>query len=508
MLSSIRKRFERATAVIAPFDVRCCLILIALPLGYKLLSFDFTGLGDLCSRAPIARFSPVWLEDALIANRCILFAGDRTRYLQVVAAVLLAAVCVRPSRWLLAPAIVLVWLLDTAAYQYRFNIYTLSTPLALLTLLFVTPVRLGTAASWSLRPSADAKLAMLVCLTYVASYYVLAGAAKLIFDWRWVWVVKIGNYYPISYLWYIQVLPEPIDTVARLAAERLRAAPWLDVGSAMLVLVEQFLWLLAPFSMIVRLHAGLFACGYHMVVLLTTGIVFTTWMPIALAVSLPFSVIGRRFGSALHPVACGDNRNVPAGALKPVVVACAVGLTMACALLPSKGHNYPPFFNYLAFGWRYPEPADIKPFYRIGVASMARPGIVPMPLGHGGFLEFLQVSYIGVCLGLIVENRDNAAIRSQYTNHAQSLLMVTRSREANGWLLGRWRGPDHLLSDPGDHDLHETRRFYIMRGTPLAPTTDGKPVRASWKICGEFDLDAPTDETVKLYERCVDAKPE
>jgi hypothetical protein len=490
--------FRTSMAGIAPFDVRCMLALICLPLAWKILSLDFTGLGDLCTRPVIFTFYPLWLRDWLVERRCFFFLGDRTRYLQLIAAAFLVCTVLRPSRWLLLPAIGSVWLLDTGAALYRFNFFTIDTPLALLVLVAICPVNLRAAAGWGVHASTNARIVFLACFTYVATYYVLAGLAKLMFDWRWSFVVKIGNYYPISFLWHGQTMPEPIDTIARVSSEAMLAHPWLDTANAMLVLIEQFAWLAAAFSVLVRAHAGLFSAAYHIVVALTTGIMFVTWIPVALAVSLPFSAIRRWFQRKRTMVVASDT---PIG--RPVASTWVILLAFGVACFPSKGTVVPPFYNYLAFGWRYPALEEMKPIYRIGFRVPESQEIRPLPLHHAGFLDFMHVGYLDVSARYYMEQHENEASRQHFSESIRSLLTVLRPSDANGWLLGKWRAPVHLYSDPGQVEVHTLRRFLLLHGTPV-PGIDGRPAGAHWRICGDIDLDEPDTSTmVTLNENCA-----
>jgi hypothetical protein len=485
-------------AGLSPFDARCMLALVALPLAWKLLSLDFTGLGDLCDRPPIFSFHPQWLKDLLVENRCLLFQGSRTRYIQSASAALLVLSVLSPSRFFLVPAIILAWLLDTGAALFRFNFFTLDTPIALLVLIAICPVRLSSAARLSLVPSADARVLFTACFTYVATYYVLAGLAKLVFDWRWPFVVKIGNYYPISFLWHGQTMPEPIDTIARVASQAMIESPWLDTMSAFVVLVEQFLWILAPFSVILRAHAGLFSAGYHVVVALTTGIMFVTWIPIALAVSIPFSAIARFFTKTT------DENLVEASGGRRYLAGAVAALAFAAACLPSRGTVVPPFYNYLAFGWRYPYFEEMKPFYRIGFRHPAEGTIKSLPLHHAGFLDFMHVGYLDVSARYVVESEPASAVKTHFSEAIRSLMSVMRSRHANGWLLGSWRSPVHLISDPGDLEIHKMHEFLILQGTPLQ-SQNGHPASARWRICGYIDLSqTATESVVRTLPQCVD----
>jgi hypothetical protein len=392
--------------------------------------------------------------------------------------------------------------LDSGAYLYRFNIYTLDTPLALLTLLFLSPVHLHKAAEWNAQPRRDAQLAMLVLLTFVSTYYLLAGMAKFAFDPNWASVVRVGNYYPISYLWHGQIMPEPIDTFARVSSEVLRARPWLDTLSSAIVLIEQFVWVLAPISLVARIHAGLFAVAYHFVVMLSTGIVFLTWMPIALAVTLPFSTIARRLGWVASTAAASSQNLTFANR---ALLAAAITVAFLAAWLPSRGTVYPPFYNYHSFGWRYPAFAEMKPFYRIGFRNPKDNKITAIPLHHGAFLDFIQAGYLDTSSRLLVEQRGNLAIETAYKTNVLSLLLALRPREANGWLLGRWRAPNHLLSEPGDIDVYKIRQFKILKGYPL-PSVNGRPAQVRWQVCGEIDLDHPiVERRVITHEVCNDA---
>jgi hypothetical protein len=499
--AKVRNWFDQATGSYCPFDVRCLLLLLCWPLAYKIVSLDFSALGDLCARPALGRFAPQWLESAFNDSRCLLFEGMRTRWMQTLAAGLLILTPMKPSRWLLAPAVALVWLMDTGAFQYRFNMYTLSTPNALLLLVCLTPARFPRAPSWSLNPDPASRLIMLSCLTYVSAYYVLSGISKLTFSVNWINDVKIGNYYLVSYLWHGQTMPWPVDGIASFTSRSLLQYPLLDKAGAAIVLIEQLLWLAAPFSVKGRAQAAVFAALYHVAVALMTGIVFITWIPIALAVGIPFSSLARRFGKMpAQPV----QRASASGRGSSAALAFALLFPPAAALLPVFAAPVPPFFNFRAFGWKYPAVAEMKPFYRVGYRDSQASSYAPLPLHHGGFIDFLHTGYLDTVFRVLIENRGSAPIQTLYGAHAVSLLTATRPRGANGWLLGRFKAPSHLLSDPGPRDFDHLRQFVILRGTPL-PSINRRSALASWEVCGEVNLDRPEPGAVLLYESCVRA---
>lgn len=488
----------RATTGVAPLDVRLLLCFICLTLAYKLLSLDFAALGAMCARPPLYSFRPAWLQDLFTASRCQIFAGAMPRVLPVVAAGLLVATAARPSRLLALPALILVWIVDTAAYQFRFTLYTIDTPMALLALLCLVPVRLSRAARWDGQPHADAALAMLICVAYVASYYVLAGASKLIFDWRWAWIVAIGNYYPVSWLQTAQVMPDSIEPFARHASEFLRAHRPLDTIGAAVVLIEQFLWIWAPFSVLLRFHAGIFAAAYHGIVLLMTGIAFVSWIAIAIGVSVPFSAIWRRFrtGGWHSQSKCQSARRW---------TLCSVGLvSVFAACLSAGGAPYPPFHNYLQFGWRYRNLQEIGPFYRLGYRDPRSGQVEAIGLGHGGFMEFRHSAGLNRWVGDIIRHHGDPQRSGAARAYLETMLVAMRPPGSNGWLLGEGRHPDHLLSVVDQIDLTSLSEFLLLQGTPLPPK-EGRPARASFQACGTVHFERSSGlARITTWEACLD----
>jgi hypothetical protein len=491
-------RFNRATATFAPMDVRALLVLVCLPLAYQLLSFDFSALGDLCDRQPFYDLRPHWLIALLTSSRCALFAGNRANALAVATVCFLALSVIRPSRIVLGAAIVFAWTIDTVAAQFRFNMFTTDTPLALLTLVFLSPVRISRAAAWEATPNRDAQIAMLVCLIFVATYYVQAGISKLLFDWHWVEVVRIGNYYPRTWLWFSQVMPSSIEWIARPVSEFLRAHPIADAIGASIVLFEQFAWLAAPFGRSARMQAAIFAALYHLTVMLVTGIVFSTWIPIALAVAAPLSSLRRWRRRRMRD---GSAAEVPVIA-QPVAVLYVVLLASAAAWIPTRGWPYPPFYNYQAFGWRYPAVSEIKQIYRLGYRDVASGDIDVVPLGYGGFLEYRHVALLSQATEQILKPDSSAATVAYYEDRIETLLIAARPANANGWLLGRWRLPDHLMSNSGDVRITEITDFLLLKGIPR-PSTDGTPARALFEICGDVRFDRGSGHaTFDIYPVC------
>ena len=145
----------------------------------------------------------------------------------------------------------------------------------------------------------------------------------------------------------------------------------------------------------------------------------------------------------------------------------------------------------------------MKPFYRIGYRDWTTSNLSSLPLHHGAFLDFIQVGYLDTSSRLLVERRGDASIATTYKTHVLSLLMALKHPEANGWLLGRWRAPNHLLSEPGV-EVYKIRQFLILKGHPLAGV-DGRPAQVRWQICGAIDLDYPVeDRRVTIEETCHD----
>jgi hypothetical protein len=476
-------RFIQATSTFAPMDVRVLLTTLCLVLAHKLLSFDFSALGELCERAPFFDLRPQWLMSILTSSRCSLFAGSRANSLAVAAALFLILTAIRPSRLLLAPAIIFAWIIDTGAAQFRYNMYTTDTPLALLTLLFLTPVKMSKAAHWHATPSRDAQIAMLGCLIFVATYYIQAGISKINFDWRWSEVVRVGNYYNISWLWHSQDMPDLIDLLARAHSKYLLSNPFADTFSAFVVLVEQFLWLGALLAPTLRFHAGVFAAVYHFMVMCVTGIAFVTWIPIALAVTAPLSSLQR--WRTKSPGTELSNARADLRCWQVLYVAVLASLV---AWVPAGGTSYPPFYNYLAFGWRYQDASEIKQIYRAGFRNLSTGAIDVIPLGHGAFLDFRHSGLLATTTEMLVKSQGNPAAVTLYKDRFESLLIAMRGPEANGWLLGRGKSVDHLLGKPGEVRAVDLTEFLLLKGAPVS-LTEGRPWRAAFEVCGAVNFD-------------------
>jgi hypothetical protein len=476
-----------------PFDVRCMLSVIVLATAWKLLSLDFSALKDLCARPAQASFSPVLLYSAVASARCRLFTTVPPAVVQIATACALAAFVVKPTRFILIPALAGLWLIDTSAALYRWNLYDLDTPLAILVLLSVLPVSLRSAASASAIPHPAARLVALTALSYVSTYYVLAGVSKFMFaGWDWPFVVAIGNYYPANYLWYGQELPGLVDTVAALVSTGYRRHPVLDMASALIVLVEQFVWLLAPASLFFRLHAAVFTTGYHVVVAMTTGIIFFTWLFIPLAVSVPFSLLLKRR---------------PAGLLlappkrQKLILSGAAALAVLAAVLPVVTRTIvPPFYDYAHFGWRYKALHEWGELYQVGFVSPRTGELDIVPLNQAGFLEYRHVSALGVYAEMALTKKDPASLHVA-GNGIRTMLVAMRPPGANAWLLGPLAAPAHLLDRDRGVDVSKISTFYLMKGR--AYEVANRPARVHWTVCGEVAVRGPAGaEAFRFCEAC------
>jgi hypothetical protein len=160
------------------FDVRIMFALIALPAAWKVLSLDFSALSEICNRPALFTFAPQFLYGLLLNNRCLIFGNLSPSILQEMAAFLLVVFVIFPKRVFLLPAIVLLWIIDSTAVMYRYTLYTIDTPMALLTIIFFTPVSFRCFSGVGMRPSPKARLLIFAAFAYVATYYVLAGVSK------------------------------------------------------------------------------------------------------------------------------------------------------------------------------------------------------------------------------------------------------------------------------------------------------------------------------------------
>lgn len=471
------------------------LCLLTIPAAWKLLSVDFYALSTICASPALFSFAPSIPYHLLDTGQCAIWSFLPVRAAQIICAALLVATAAFPRRILLIPALLLLWLIDTSSYLYRGTMYTLDTPMATLLIACMVPVSFKRAFSGdSLTANPAARLIVLAPMLYVATYYVLAGLAKFHFAWNWPSVVKVGNYYPISFLWHSQTMPSMIDTIARASSDLYLSNPTLDKTSSFVVLIEQFLWLAAPFSILFRLHAGIFALAYHLIVMLTTGIAFITWLVVPLAVTFPISEVVRlvrqRRGLPIPPRAESKAPLQVSASTRVMVVL----LPIMAAVVPSFWKVIPPFHNYFAFGWRYPEINEISTLYRLGYADPQTGKLTAFPLGQGGFLDFRQTGQMDNFVERILKDPTNTYNKQIL----HTLIDGTRGPRSNKWLLGPFTAPMHLLGEPGPVDMRTINLFYLMKGTPKM-RKDDRPATVNWQACGVVHS---AERTIEVYESC------
>jgi hypothetical protein len=175
---------------------------------------------------------------------------------------------------------------------------------------------------------------------------------------------------------------------------------------------------------------------------------------------------------------------MPQQRTKAVVVA---GLSVLAAVLPSgvAGGVFPPFYNYAQFGWRYQNADEFTDVYRVGWRHPATGTIEVFPLNQGGFLEFRHSAMMDVYTRLILAMPPTPATDEIYGRVLATLLDGTRGPNANGWLLGRFQAPAHLIGNPGPIDMQTIETFFLMKGRPL-PRENGRPIKVGWTLCGEI----------------------
>jgi len=278
-------------------------------------------------------------------------------------------------------------------------------------------------------------------------------------------------------------MPEPINQIAKFVSDIYLQWPALDSGSALIVYIEQFIWIPAIFNLIVRFHAGIFAAVYHVVVALTTGIVFITWFFIPLAVTFPFSMIARRL-TKNHEASMLIHQ-VPKWQTSPWFLVLLIATPAFLATLPSKGLPFPPFHNYLAFGWRYQSIDEFQTIYRVGYWDDQIHELKAFPLGHGGFLDFRQTANMGVYAKIALDSSASTNSDLVASEVLLGMIEATRPIDSNGWLLGKFRAPQHLLGIPGGQSMQHIQTFYLMRSKAFYSTISGT-YRVKWEACGEI----------------------
>jgi hypothetical protein len=467
----------------SPAQVRAALTLVILPMMWKFLSLDYSALAQSCDVPLVYRYGGELPVGLVRAYRCDVYSMLAPWQMQLLASALLIVFLAMPRRIFLVPAIAFVWWLDSNAAFFRGNLYDIDTPLAILTLVAITPAKLGRAASLRRGPDPAARMVALSMLTYVATYYILAGLSKLACAWQWPFSVKLGNLYYISYIWFGQEMPPWLDSAARAFSELYRAFPLLDALTAAVILIEQFCWCLAPFSRTARIQVGLISATSHIVIALTSGIVFITWPFIAIAVTIPFSLGRAHPGQQLQEL--------------PLRGIAVPALAVALVALPAFGKIItPPFFNYFSFGWIYPSANELPATYALGYRD-ANGVLRRVPMSQAGYYEYRFGNLLSVNVKLLLASKPGSPAEHEAKNRLAIIIGNARGPGTNSWLLGKFSAPDHLIGEDGTIDVRTITRFELLKGEVL-PSND-RPARATWRTCGKIEAGL-----IERYERCSD----
>jgi hypothetical protein len=362
--------------------------------------------------------------------------------------------------------------------------YDIDTPLAILTLVAITPVRFEKSLSLDHSPDAGARMIALSMLTYVASYYVLAALSKLAFTLDWPFSVRLGNLYYISYLWFGQQMPPLLDWSARRFSEFFRAFPWLDTLVAAFILLEQAMWAFVLFSRNARLQVGLITAVSHVVIAITSGIVFLTWPFIAIAVTIPFSVARLKAPMSSAPL--------------PVKALVVPALAIILAVSPAIGTVIlPPFYNYYSFGWVYPDVSKISDVYALGYRDADTRKLHSVPMLQGGFFEYRFGVLLSVNVRYYLTSAKGSPDEAEASRRLLLMMSAVREPNSNQWLLGPLTAPAHLIGDYKVIDMRHIKKFELLKGKPEI-NKEGGPALAKWQTCG-----AVQDGIIERYDQCL-----
>ncbi len=142
---------------------------------------------------------------------------------------------------------------------------------------------------------------------------------------------------------------------------------------------------------------------------------------------------------------------------------------------------------------------EIKTVYSVGRFDRETNEFKRFPLNHGGFIEFRHSNTMDIYVRSILNNEGSPAITD--IRGLQTLLIATRKLDADGWVFGDFRAPDHLVSERGTTDMTEVENFYLLRGTVIS-NTENRPAEVRWEACGQVFPERQTAETVELYDTC------
>ncbi len=456
----------------SPFDLRIYIRLTLAVLMWKNASQDYSALARIRNLPELNDHAIALVQRlASLVNRHVLVTSQIVTTIQIAGLATCAFAFWRPSRISLIVAFATVSLIEFPAFRWRGQNWDFDLPLAVMLLFIFAPCSLDKALSASTTPVYESNLAGRIVATYIACMYFAAGFSKIVFAWDWPVILGAGNNWQTQFL-DIAEYGSLSSILGRWSSEFFIAFPLLSALIALGVLVDQ---LVMPFALInsrARLWAPAILFLNHVAVAVTLGIFFSSMPVLGPAIFVPW----RGFS-----VQRGVPQTARQSRITAIAMICAAMLVLLPIMIVRAIH---PFANNLQFGWRYKAPSEYTKIYAVGYKD-ADGAFLPLPRGHGGFLEVRINTYLQFWAAETGVGRKWADPKTN--RYFETMLCAWRPMGSNYWLLGPLSLPEHRFSQFHDLDWDRISTLYLISGVP-----DGNdiPVHVKWTPFEEFSKPA------------------
>lgn len=436
------------------FDLRCYVRLALIVLVWKHASQDYGALSYLGGRSALYTHSlPIIQTISLFLQSTVLAPAYTPEAIQFLGVAACGLAIFWPTRLALVSALLSVAALEYAAFLWRYQDWDIDLPMVVLLLAVMSPVSLRRALSPTRAENYEANFLGRILATYMATMYCVAGLSKLVLPYYWPSMVQFGNN------WKTQLLDiAPYGSVSGFFGEWASwfflAFPTLATAIALFVMADQIFMPFALISRHFRVVGPFVVFLNHAGIALALGIFFSSMPFLGPGIFLPWSRLspGRRTTTTV-PV---FNRG------QKLAMLCGAGFAAVLIVWPGLTHTvYHPFADNFIFGWRYPAPATYKTVYAIGYFDGT--SYVPIPRGHGGFMESRLNTALEVRAGLVA--KDPRLFPALY-EQVETLLCSLRPLDSNRRFLGVFALPEHRWSKFSEFKLGEHSELYLIEGTP------------------------------------------
>ena len=442
----------------SPFDLKIYIRVVGFLLLWKFFSLDYSAIALLNEGPNLYKIQPGFLNNFIDWLSGFLFSGaTQIRIFQVCAGAIFLCGLLWFNKAVLALGMVLIYLLDLTAFQFRSQIYDIDFPLAVLTLVVLYPLSWKKIKPGNPEPDAEATQAGLILATYIGCCYLLFGLSKLDYGVDWIENVRLDRLRAAMIVWHGTLFPWYLEPIAGFMENFFFEHRTLEWFAAAMTLVFEVLWITSLFNKTCRWVFPVCMYGSHIIIFLGSGISFFPLATVAVAVLIPWrNLFLRNHAIKETPFRFPLTHKPWLASLSGVLL-----LAFLPALL--KVHLYP-FANNLQFGWSYKNAVHETEVYRLGYFDPERGEYEFLPMNHGGFMDFRHLQGVGKEIRRYV-TADTPSRKKLYKDRILQYRNAIRPLESNRWLLGPLASPPHLVSAPKKIPAEYLADIYMLKTT-------------------------------------------